>query len=178
MRTAAIVVTCSALAAAPALRAQSAQTFEVASIRRNVTGSQQGGGLAAPMPGGRFMAIGATLSNGSSVMLTARRGSSVALRGSKPDRFDVNARADGERSPTEIALMFRPLLADRFQLLVHAETREMPVYVLAAARTDRRPDRSFASRTRNVMRRLATSFQAPRPGGLRRAVTSGLAPGR
>jgi uncharacterized protein (TIGR03435 family) len=35
--------------------------------------------------------------------------------------------------------MFRRLLADRFKLTVHTETRELPIYVLVMARSDRRP---------------------------------------
>lgn len=34
--------------------------------------------------------------------------------------------------------MLRPLLANRFKLVVHAETREIPVYVLTHARSDGR----------------------------------------
>lgn len=137
MRTAAIGVICSTILVAPGLRAQMPQTFEVASIRRNLTGNQQGGGLAAPQPGGRFMAIGVTVRR-----LVADAYDGLQVVGGPAwidtDRFDVQARADGERSPTEIARMLRPLLADRFALLVHTETREMPVYVLTAARPDGR----------------------------------------
>ena len=61
MRVAATSVTCSALLVVIGLQAQTTETFEVASIRRNLTGNQQGGGLAGPQPGGRFIAIGAPL---------------------------------------------------------------------------------------------------------------------
>ena len=47
---------------ADAARAQDvAQRFDVASVKRNISGTQQGTGLAAPQPGGRYIAIGATL---------------------------------------------------------------------------------------------------------------------
>ena len=137
MRTTAISVICSALLVGPGLLAQTQPAFEVASIRRNLTSNQQGGGLAAPQPGGRFIAIGATLRK-----LVAGAYNGLRVDGGPAwidtDRFDVNARADGERSPAEIALMLQALLADRFKLTVHTETHEMPVYVLTAARTDRR----------------------------------------
>jgi uncharacterized protein (TIGR03435 family) len=115
--------------------AQGEPAFEVASIRRNVTGNQQGGGLAGAQPGGRFIAIGATLRRLVDAAYDAWRvegGPDWAAT----DRFDINARADGERPPAEIARMLRTLLVDRFKLVVHTETREMPVYNLTRARAD------------------------------------------
>ena len=47
------------------------------------------------------------------------------------DRFDVIARAPAGTSKEKVAQMLQALLADRFKLLVHTETREMPAYVLS-----------------------------------------------
>jgi uncharacterized protein (TIGR03435 family) len=46
--------------------------------------------------------------------------------------YDVAAKADGDTPPTadEFQRMMQSLLADRFQLKVHREQREMPVYEL------------------------------------------------
>ena len=58
------------------------------------------------------------------------------------DRFDIVAKADGEIGPAPIGtvgpvqLMTRSLLADRFKLKVHFETRELPIYSLVVARAD------------------------------------------
>jgi bla regulator protein BlaR1 len=54
----------------------------------------------------------------------------------KSDRFDVEARA--ERNPTEEQMwsMVRSLLADRFKLRMHNETRDLPIYALVPARSD------------------------------------------
>lgn len=47
------------------------------------------------------------------------------------DHFDIVAKAAGETGLDEMyGPMMRALLEDRFQLKVHAETREMPVYTL------------------------------------------------
>jgi len=48
------------------------------------------------------------------------------------DRFNIVANAPGERTPTQeqIRQMLRTLLADRFQLKVHREKKEGPVYAL------------------------------------------------
>ena len=46
------------------------------------------------------------------------------------DRFDVEAKADGSHSVDDLHVMFQNLLADRFNLKFHKETREGPVYAL------------------------------------------------
>jgi uncharacterized protein (TIGR03435 family) len=50
--------------------------------------------------------------------------------------WDIEAKANMDRVPTkaEFRQMLQSLLADRFKLRVHRETREMPVYVLSAGR--------------------------------------------
>jgi len=135
MRIAALGVICYALVITPSLEAQTPPSFEVASIRRNVTANQQGQGLAGPRPGGRFIAIGATLRR----LVNGAYGLEV-IGGPAwvdTDRFDVNARAEGERPTAEMQHMLRSLLTDRFRLVVHTETREVPVYALTIARKDR-----------------------------------------
>lgn len=60
MRTIAFVVACSVASLAVGTKAQGQPTFEVASIKRNLS-SPQGAGLAGTQPGRRFMAVGITL---------------------------------------------------------------------------------------------------------------------
>jgi uncharacterized protein (TIGR03435 family) len=61
------------------------------------------------------------------------------------DRFDIVAKAPPPTSqdrPAPVSrnqLMMRALLADRFKLAVHRETRDLPVYALVLARKDGRP---------------------------------------
>jgi uncharacterized protein (TIGR03435 family) len=52
------------------------------------------------------------------------------------DVYDVAAKVDGDRTPTlaEVRRMLQTLLANRFQLKLHHETRELPVYALVAAK--------------------------------------------
>ena len=58
------------------------------------------------------------------------------------DRFDIAAKAAGYSAPSAFRdrarLMLRPLLADRFKLVVRHERREIAVYALALARADGR----------------------------------------
>ena len=131
---------CLVLAAA-GLEAQVTRTFDVASIKRNLTWNQPGSGLAAPQPGGRYTATG----------VTARRliGDAygalnvIEIVGGPEwigqDRFDVNARAEGNPGPADILLMLRAMMAERFKLVVHTEQRERDVFALTLARADRRP---------------------------------------
>lgn len=51
------------------------------------------------------------------------------------ERFDVTAAYDPERRQ-RVALMLQTLLEERFSILVHRETRELPVYELVKARAD------------------------------------------
>jgi uncharacterized protein (TIGR03435 family) len=50
--------------------------------------------------------------------------------------YDVIAKAEGEASPTsnQLRLMLQTLLADRFQLKLHRETRELPLYYLVTGK--------------------------------------------
>jgi uncharacterized protein (TIGR03435 family) len=47
------------------------------------------------------------------------------------DRFDIEARAEGNPDKDQMRLMMRSLLADRFKLGIHFETRQVPVFALA-----------------------------------------------
>jgi uncharacterized protein (TIGR03435 family) len=52
----------------------------------------------------------------------------------RSDKYDLEAKADRERPRAEIMQMLRTLLAERFQMRVHRETRELPAYVVTVAR--------------------------------------------
>ena len=52
--------------------------------------------------------------------------------------YDIDARATASSSADEMQEMARTLLADRFKLKMHTETREMPAYLLFVARKDGR----------------------------------------
>jgi uncharacterized protein (TIGR03435 family) len=56
--------------------------------------------------------------------------------GPSGDRFDVNAKAEMASSREQLQLMLRTLLADRFKLVVHTETKVEPVYALVLVKRD------------------------------------------
>jgi uncharacterized protein (TIGR03435 family) len=154
---------CAAAAAANGVSAQAPPAFDVASIRRNTAANQQGGGLAAPQPGGRFIAIGATLRR-----LVAGAYDDLQIAGGPSwldsDRFDIDARASGEVPPADMRLMLRSLLADRFKLVVHTESREQPIYVLSPARSDRQPGPNLRESDAGCAKE-ARNFVPTVPGG-------------
>jgi uncharacterized protein (TIGR03435 family) len=47
------------------------------------------------------------------------------------DRYDIIAKAPGDATKEETMRMLQKLLADRFKLVVHRETKELPMYALA-----------------------------------------------
>ncbi len=54
-------------------------------------------------------------------------------------RFDIHAKAGNAAADMDAMVpMLRTLLAERYQLKVHTETREMPMYALVVARADGR----------------------------------------
>jgi len=111
--------------------------FEVASIKENVSGSDNASVRA--QPGGRV-----SVSNNSlrSIIRNAYSVQNYQIVGG-PDwintvRWDITAKAPEDAPPQQLQLMLRTLLADRFKLVIRNETREMPIYALSIARADGR----------------------------------------
>jgi uncharacterized protein (TIGR03435 family) len=107
--------------------------FQAASIKLN-TGNP-GHQLVRPQPGGRLIAENAPLQllieNAYSVQAYQVVGGPSWITS---DGYDLEAKPDGEVSNAQMRLMLQSLLADRFKLALHRETRERPEYALTAAR--------------------------------------------
>ena len=130
---------------APRLQAQaqeppgaaSALAFDTASVKRNTSNAQ---GLT--MNGeaeGWFNATNVT----ASMLIRFAYDVPVFRVSGGPDwldsdRFDVSARAEGNPTLAAKRLMLRRLLAERFKLDTHIDTRELPIYALTLARSDRK----------------------------------------
>jgi uncharacterized protein (TIGR03435 family) len=129
--------------------------FDVASIKPNKSGE---GGSRIGGPPGTFTATNATVRGIIAVAYASPQPLPANQMEGGPDwidteRFDINARYDaslvgpggpggpgaqaGSAPPTQ-TLMLRQLLADRFKLKAHFETRERPMYDLVLARADGR----------------------------------------
>jgi uncharacterized protein (TIGR03435 family) len=126
------------------LEAGSGPTFEVASVKQSQ--SREGFVQLGIQPGGRFTARNVPLRM---LIQNAYQLQDSQLIGGPDwvdsDRFDVVAKAAGDVPPTAIGpgrpagalqLMLQALLAERFNLKVHEETRELPIYALLLARSD------------------------------------------
>jgi uncharacterized protein (TIGR03435 family) len=112
-------------------------TFEVASIKRNQSGTTGGG--FGEQPNGRWSMVNTAVV---SLIRAAYPGRAGELAGAPgwvlTEQYDVNATAGGSPTREQMQLMLQALLADRFKLAVHDETRELPVFALVVARDDRR----------------------------------------
>ena len=51
------------------------------------------------------------------------------------DRYDVTAKLPPNTSKEQVMLMLQALLADRFKLVVHRETKELPIYTLVVEKS-------------------------------------------
>jgi uncharacterized protein (TIGR03435 family) len=111
-------------------------TFEVASVRPNKTGD--GRIMLGLQPGGRFNATNVPLRM---LLRQAFNVQEFQIVGGPDwmtsDRFDIVAKApEGNFTADVMRPMLRSLLTERFKLVVHNETREMPIYALVKARDD------------------------------------------
>jgi uncharacterized protein (TIGR03435 family) len=111
--------------------------FEVASIKPNNSGGNSMGAMA--QPGGRFGAQNVPLRFLIGAAYSVKDFQIVADGSSwiDSDRYDITAKApDGTANGFEpMRPMLQSLLADRFKLALHRETKELPVYDLVAARS-------------------------------------------
>lgn len=140
----------------PALHAQSPAAsasasglkFEVASVRPNKSNDkpsqnvQPTSGDAGFLPTGglystRNIALVSSISFAYS--LTNKQLQQVVEQApwTAEERFDIEARAEGNPTKDQYREMMRSLLADRFKLAVHFETRDVPIYALQLARPDK-----------------------------------------
>ncbi|HEX7795210.1 MAG TPA: TIGR03435 family protein [Vicinamibacterales bacterium] len=121
--------------------------FEAASVKPNKSTERNRG--AGFQPGGRFLARNMTLRS----LVAVAYGTPQPLPAFRvmggpgwidSDGFDIEAKTVGEFQDTQGGpgfsnngeLMLRTLLAERFQLKVHTETRDLSIYALVQARSN------------------------------------------
>jgi uncharacterized protein (TIGR03435 family) len=104
--------------------------FEVASVKQGRAGAR--GNSTEIAPGGeRFTATNASLKL---LIMTAYGVTDRQVSGGpnwvNTEYYDIDAKTDRPASRERICLMLQTLLTDRFQLKLHRETKELPMYVL------------------------------------------------
>jgi len=111
------------------------QAFEVASIRPAPNAPPQGVTAGARVDGSQFRTSFLTLKDyiGMAYRLKLYQISGPDWIGS--DRFDVAATLPDGSLPAQVPEMMQTLLEDRFQLKVHREKKEFPVYALEVLTT-------------------------------------------
>jgi uncharacterized protein (TIGR03435 family) len=118
------------LLAAFSIAAALGQSFEVASIRQHTDPNWRIGIIPS---GARVTMQAMTLPD---LITYAFKVQSYQVSGSSgwmdSMRWDVTAKAEGDAAPSsdQLRKMTQALLAERFQLKIHRETKEMPVYAL------------------------------------------------
>src|ERR1700722_20393091 len=141
------------------LLAQSIRPFEVASVKPHTGPGRVGISTSGPRlnaePANLWVLIAYAYN-----LKTYQVPSTPSLSQLGNEYYDVVAKAEGDTAPTkdEFRGMLQLLLADRFKLHAHRETRELPVYALVvgkngpkfkASTPDASPDTHYAANGRN-----------------------------
>jgi uncharacterized protein (TIGR03435 family) len=109
--------------------------FEIASIKPAAPDAR--GRWIRPSPGGRVTISNMPLKE---LMTLAWRIQPYQIVGGPPwldsAAFDISAKAQNTLKEGDLQLMLQSLIEDRFQLVHHRETRELPIYALVIARKD------------------------------------------
>jgi uncharacterized protein (TIGR03435 family) len=124
--------------------------FDVASVRQNKSGSPPAGdtpysniplgpGDVYSPTGGYFKAVNQPLILYLAFAYKIRGNQAQFLRDQLPkwamtDGFDIQARVEGNPTKDQMRILMQSLLADRFKLAIHTETRQLPVYAFILAK--------------------------------------------
>ena len=116
---------------AAAVRSASEPSFDVVSIKRNLSGTED---IGVNIPtGSAFQTVNVAM------LGTIMRAYQVKNVVGVPDwveneRYDIEAKAATKPGPDEVNAMLRTMLKQRLNLKAHIEAREIPVYALVVAR--------------------------------------------
>jgi uncharacterized protein (TIGR03435 family) len=138
-------------------------SFEVASVKANKSGAMTMSIRTLPTS---FNSTNLPLRT---VIMQAYRLSAYQLVGAPgwldSERFDIVAKAPEGSRPEQAMLMLRGLLAERFKLKVHGETRDTQIYALMLARNDGKLGPKLSKSTDDCEKILAERRAQARAGG-------------
>ena len=115
--------------------------FDVASVKQNKSGGNQvnsnvplGPGDVYTPTGGFFKATNVPLilyiAFAYKLMANDVQSLSQLPEWTKTDRFDIQAKVEGNPTKDQMRLLMRSVLTDRFKFAMHNETRQLPVFAL------------------------------------------------
>ena len=140
------------------LKAQSCRAFDVASVKRNVSGA--GGGHPDLAPGRRrFIATNQLMVE---LIMPAYEVSPLQISGIPAafsrERYDIDAQCEQPVTKEQIPDLLQALLAERFHLSVHRERKEQLVYVLIPRNRALKLQESSQEEGRPVLKQNGHSF--------------------
>ena len=168
---AASVASLEAQAPPPAADPTTPLSFEVASVKPNKSGVQ--GSSIRRQPGGGLTATNMPLR---ALITFAYQLQPFQLAGDpswiRNENFDIVAKMEGNPAPVApfsgrldpLMLAMQTLLAERFSLAVHRETRELDIYALVLARPDGKLGPALKQTTQDCAAMMAAARGGPPPG--------------
>jgi uncharacterized protein (TIGR03435 family) len=146
-------------------------SFEAASVKPNRSGDP--GTSIRRQPGGRLNAVNMPLRSLVTFAYQIQGFQLVNMPDAAGDeRFDIVAKVEGDPAPVlpgsgpdPMMLAMRTLLADRFKLAIHRETRELDVYALVMARPGGTPGPSLRQSSQSTLDYCTRAMDAARRGG-------------
>jgi bla regulator protein blaR1 len=148
-------------------KAAQPQSFEVASIKPSAPVSGNMMMVRIEMaPGGRFVASGVTLRM---LLQQAYDVKDYQITGGpgwiSTERYDINAKADvPDLKRDQVKILLQSLLAERFQLNFHRETKDLPIYNLVIGKSGHKLHKSEFQEQENPKPKEADAENVPRPG--------------
>jgi uncharacterized protein (TIGR03435 family) len=145
--------------------------FDVASVKQNLSSDAAHTNVnlsaldGSPATGGFLSSVNFPLSSYIQFAYKLTPGQTDLLGSQLPkwataDRFDIEARAEGNPTRDQMRLVMQSLLADRFKVAVHFETRQLPVFALVLEK----PGKAGPQLTPHTDDTCAASTPSPTPG--------------
>jgi len=150
---------------------QNPRAFDVASVKPTPADHRYELRFEKCPGGGRFVVAGAplmwTISFGFRVP-DGRIAGGPAWLNSFDDSYDIEAKAEGRVTEDECRLMVQSLLAERFELKAHRETREALVYALIVGKGAPRLRESGGVKINGAVQQALSEQEAPSGWSMRR----------
>jgi uncharacterized protein (TIGR03435 family) len=141
------------------LSGQACSTFDVASIKLNTSGT--GGGYPELAPGGkRFSATNQLMVE---LIMYAYNVPPLQVSGLpsafSQERYDIDATCEQTMTKEQLPYLLQLLLAERFHLSIHRDSKEQPVYALVPGKTGPRLHETLHEGGKPSLRQSAYSFR-------------------